>query len=65
MTKLGAAFKDEACEFSEIFLSDEKRQAKLTQPVFRVFLLAKTCSDPARGSILTRACFWLILVGKA
>ena len=41
MAKLGAAFKDEAFEFSEIFPSDEKRQAKPTQPVFMKLLYAK------------------------
>jgi len=41
MTKLGAAFKDEVFEFSEIFPSDEKRQAEPTQPVFMKLLYAK------------------------
>jgi len=41
MTKLGAAFKNEAFEFSEIFPSDERRQAKPTQPVFMKLLYAK------------------------
>jgi len=41
MTKLGAAFKEEAFEFSEIFPSDERRQAKPTQPVFMKLLYAK------------------------
>jgi PadR family transcriptional regulator PadR len=39
--KLGTAFQDKAFEFSDIFPSEEKRQAKPNQPIFMKVLYAK------------------------
>jgi len=41
LTDLGNAFKTKTIEFSEIFPSEQKRQAEPTQPVFMKLLYAK------------------------
>jgi len=41
LTKLGTAFQDNVFEFSDIFPSEEKKQARPNQPIFMKVLYAK------------------------